>query len=101
DCDEALRINPRYVQAYVTRGQARWSLADASRSGGLVLFSEDAFADFAEALRIDPKADDAYATRGELYRRDGRFDEAIADCDRAIELNFAYAFAYVVRGRAQ
>ena len=42
----------------------------------------------------------AYTSRGTAYSEKGEYDRAIADFDRAIQLNPDYAFAYYDRGNA-
>jgi Tfp pilus assembly protein PilF len=47
---------------------------------------EKALADFNAALRLDPKWGTAYNNRAVAYRQLGRFQEALADHDRAISM---------------
>jgi Tfp pilus assembly protein PilF len=44
-------------------------------------------ADVSEAIRLDPKVPQAYALRAELYERAGRWNEAIADRRKVLELD--------------
>ena len=46
DCTEAIRLKPKYVEAYLTRGEAYCDDHDA----------EKRFADYAEAIRLNPAA---------------------------------------------
>jgi len=41
-----------------------------------------------------------YHYRGEAYRRKGDYDQAIADCTKAIRIDPKYAWAYYSRGLA-
>jgi tetratricopeptide (TPR) repeat protein len=53
---------------------------------------------FTEARRRDPRSAVVIVNLANLRARDGKFDVAIADCNRAIELNPGYAMAYCERG---
>ncbi|MDP2688714.1 MAG: tetratricopeptide repeat protein, partial [Deltaproteobacteria bacterium] len=50
---------------------------------------------YCKAIESDPGSAAAYTSRGRAYRKYGNFADAIADCDRAIELNPDYAPAYL------
>ncbi len=43
---------------------------------------------------------EAYSNRGHVYIELGQFQEAVAECDRAINLKHDYAIAYYNRGTA-
>ena len=49
---------------------------------------------------MNPDYADAYIIRGVAYRRQDNFSLALADLDKAIELNSDNANAYVIRGDA-
>lgn len=49
---------------------------------------------FTEAIRIDPLKADFYSNRGFAFRKLGRYEEAIADYSKAIELNPSIPFFY-------
>ncbi len=82
--DEALKINPDYAPAHL-------GLALAFRQQRR---PEDAEASCAAALAADPGNVEAVALLGELMADRGRFAEAEAQFQRAIELKPDYAPAY-------
>ena len=88
DCTEAIRLDPKYTAAYVSRGGAYHGKGDM----------DHAIADSTEAIRLDPKYATAYVNRGASYHRKGDMDRAIADYTEAIRLDPKDAYAYVGRG---
>ncbi|MEH2323749.1 MAG: tetratricopeptide repeat protein [Nostoc sp.] len=107
DINEAIRLNPKYAEAYKLRGVIRsFGLRD----------KQGAIADFNQAIKINPKDAEAYVQRGQargmlpgsekLSERAERDQviksgqEAIADFSQAIKVNPNYAEAYIVRGHA-
>ena len=62
DYTEAIRLDPKYANAYSNRGVAYSDKGDKDR----------AIADFTEAIRLDPKYADAYNNRGFAYREQRR-----------------------------
>ena len=116
--DEALKINPNLVGAYMLR--ARALQASVSKVTGVVenfsgistditigeKVSEEririydrAIADYTQAIRLDPDYT-AYNDRGMAYYYKGDYDRAITDFNQAIRLNSNYVFAYNNRGLA-
>jgi tetratricopeptide (TPR) repeat protein len=89
--NEAIRIEPSFVHAYINRGAAK---ADLKRY-------EEAIKDFNEAIRLDPALAAAYSNRGAAKAELKRYEEAIKDYDEAIRLDPAYAAAYNNRGIAK
>ena len=86
--DEAIRLKPGFVEAYVNRGNAKNSLGRP----------EDASADYDRAIRMKPDLVEAYRNRGAANATLNRNQDAIADYDRAIELDPDNAEAYFNRG---
>jgi len=80
DCDEAIRLDPRYRTTYDNRASARAENGDF----------EGALADWDEATRLDPTFWLVYVERAGLYVEKGQFDEAIAEYHKAIDRNFAF-----------
>jgi tetratricopeptide (TPR) repeat protein len=78
--DDAIRVSPKYVKAYLNRGELRYRQGD--RSGGL--------ADFERAIEIAPKEAWGYNDRGWVRRAQGDFEGAIADFKKALELDPDY-----------
>jgi tetratricopeptide (TPR) repeat protein len=89
DCNEAIRLDPKYAAADNNRGNAYRAKGDLDR----------AIADYNEAIRLDPKFALAYNNRGNAYWDKGDLDRAIADYN-AIRLDSKYALAYNNRGIA-
>jgi tetratricopeptide (TPR) repeat protein len=53
-----------------------------------------------KAIELDPDYNEAYNSRGGMYKRLGKYEQAIADYNKAIELDPNYATAYNNRGSA-
>lgn len=77
DYDEAIRINPKEVEAYLNRGYAKRDKGD----------SDGAIKDYDEAIRLNPKFDLAYNNRGIAKYEKGDLDGAIKDYNEAIRIN--------------
>ena len=90
DFNNALDINPDYVDALVNRGSA------------FVLQNEynDALRDFNHALELGGRQAEIYNIRGEIYLLNRMYDEAIKDFTAAIILNPIYSDAYLNRAKA-
>jgi tetratricopeptide (TPR) repeat protein/tRNA A-37 threonylcarbamoyl transferase component Bud32 len=125
DFDRTLRINPRYVHAYVNRGRALFrrgdfdaalrdferaveiepSLSDAHANVGLLRARTGdraaAMACYEEALRLDPRNADVLYMMGNLRRDMGEADAAIALYGRALQLLPSMAEALVNRGQVR
>ena len=91
DYDEALRLNPRYADAYTIRGLAKGNLGQ----------HEEAIVDLDKALRLNPQDVNAYMARGTDKFCLEQYEATIADCDAVLALNPQYATAYTVRGLAK
>ena len=96
DFTEAIRLNPKYADAYLSRGNGYSRMGDSNR----------AIADFTEAVRLNPNYAEAYLSRGRayLYRAEtyssyDYYDQAIADFTEAIRCKPGYAVAYYNRGK--
>jgi lipoprotein NlpI len=122
--DEAIKINPKYADAYLYRGIARYAkkdydgaIADYSMAieleptplafldRGIALaikrdFSR-AMADYDAAIRIVPSYAEAFEWRGRAWQQQGEHKRAIADFDAAIKLDAGLANVYDLRGRSQ
>ncbi|MGX1622212.1 tetratricopeptide repeat protein, partial [Streptomyces sp. NPDC055506] len=90
DFTAALALDPAYVWALVSRGQAH-------RQAGRF---EEAVADFTAALALDPASTWALSERGQTHRETGRLDEAIADFTAALEHDPTLVEALAERGEA-
>lgn len=74
--DQAIRLNPGDIEAYIDRGQSRRDRGEYDL----------AFADFDAAIRIDPSSARAHVNRGYTRYVMREFDRAIASYDEAIRL---------------
>jgi tetratricopeptide (TPR) repeat protein len=88
DENEALKLNPNLVAAYVAR-----SAAYVARSGDYGVKEDDD-----QAIEIDPNVAAAYHNRGIARGHNGDLDGAIADTTRAIEIDPNSALAFISRG---
>jgi protein O-mannosyl-transferase len=88
DFEEALRLDPQFSDGYVFRGMHR------KESGR----PQDALADFNKAVALKPTAL-AYYQRAVLWLETKRFDEAMKDVNRALDLDEGYDLAYGLRAR--
>jgi len=122
--DDALRISPDFVEAYVGRAQARrmlvqyeLSLKDCNeiirikpddprgyncRGYGYELLkqNETAIRDFNEAIRLNPEFAQAYADRGGAYSGLQQYDRAVQDYSQAIRIRPRNALFHMKRGAA-
>jgi tetratricopeptide (TPR) repeat protein len=89
--DRAITLNPRYADAYVGRGFAKYKLGERS----------SAVSDFSTAIALNPKSARAYQNRGTMYLEFKDWEYAIRDFDKAIEIDPNYAEAYIGRGVAR
>ncbi len=77
DCDEAIRINPRYVPAYIDRGRM-WT--------GEQHYGK-AIKDFDEAIRLDPKNASAHFERALACLGMKEYGKATKDFEQALRLD--------------
>jgi serine/threonine protein kinase len=89
--NEAINLNPNYVEAYNARGLAHDSLGD----------KQAAIADYTQAIKINPNYAKAYHNRGNVRSDLGDKQAAIADYTQAIKINPNYIIAYNGRGIAR
>ncbi|HZR86409.1 MAG TPA: tetratricopeptide repeat protein [Bradyrhizobium sp.] len=90
DYNEAIRLNPKFANAFGGRGNAYQAKGDYDR----------AITDYTEAIRLEPKNTRAYNSRGNAYQAKGDYDRAIADYNESIRLDPSYKFPYNGRGNA-
>ncbi|MBW4615169.1 MAG: tetratricopeptide repeat protein [Desmonostoc vinosum HA7617-LM4] len=88
DFTNAIKINPKYFQAYNNRGVARSALGD----------KQGAITDFNQALKINPNYTYAYIGRGNVRDDLGEKQQAIADYTQALKLNPNFVYAHYNRG---
>jgi tetratricopeptide (TPR) repeat protein len=85
--DKALRLNPRYAEAYTARGITYNEMAQYER----------AIKDYDAALALDPKSTEAYFNRANSYNDLGQPERALKDYDEALRLDQNYFGAYYNR----
>ena len=88
---DAIRLNPKFMNAYTNRGLAYYNLGDRER----------AFEDYSAAIRIDPNAKDAavpYLNRSIIWRARGNTDRAFEDIENSLKLDPRYSLAHNMRG---
>ena len=88
DYNQAIKINPNYVEAYINRG------ITYKEQGEIEL----ALADYNQALQLNPQYVDAYNNRGLLYQERGEVELALADYNHALQLDPNKAIVYYNRG---
>lgn len=91
DYDTAIRLSPKYGDAYYNRGSAWGNKGDHDR----------AIADYDVAIKLNPKDPAAYNGRGFERVATGDYARAVEDYGTAIQLNPKSAGALLARGRAR
>lgn len=91
DFTQALKVNPKSVDAYNNRGQLRQMKGDL----------DGAMADYTQALAIDDRVYEAYNNRAslKLVRKD--WVGALADADKALSLKTSEPEPYAIRATAR
>ncbi len=88
---DAIRLEPKFMNAYTNRGLAYYNLGDRDR----------AFEDYSSAIKIDPNAKDAaipYLNRAIVWRTRGNAEQALADIDNSLRLDPKYSLALNLKG---
>jgi protein O-GlcNAc transferase len=122
DFDKAISINPKYPDAYCSKGTSlaelelwdqslsahrtalslRPNFAEAWLGVGRALSglgrSDDALSAFEKALAINPDLSSAWFGRATVFFNLKRYDEALATCDKALALDPNFLRAWVGRG---
>ncbi|MEA2956387.1 MAG: hypothetical protein QOJ58_1887 [Alphaproteobacteria bacterium] len=88
DFGEALRLDPRNVDALALHGVLTINRGDAAR----------AQAEMNEAIRLDPKSAIAHNSIGFFHNTKGDYDRALAEINEAIRLEPKFGYAYKNRG---
>ena len=76
DANEAIRLRPNYVEAYLLRGLSKTNLGR----------HEEAIPDLNEAIRLRPNYAEAYFTRGLIKGSLRKEEEAQVDYQMALKL---------------
>jgi tetratricopeptide (TPR) repeat protein len=85
---EAIKINPKFKEAYFNRGLVKHDLRDYS----------GAMADFNKAIELGFEDVKAYCFRGMIKDKLKNYNGALADFNKALELDPRFAEAYYNRG---
>ena len=88
--NDAVRMNPQFVQAYIARGKL---LAEMGNF-------DSALADLSFALRLQPTHAEGFAYRGFALLSLGKPQEAVPEFDMALRIDPSYARVYLLRGQA-
>jgi len=103
DYNNVIRLNPEDAEYYSSRGSAYY-IKGLSYFFGKKSNYHNAIIDFSKAIELGPNMGDdedyKYHSRGVSYTQIGRFEEAIADLSKVIELKSRDAAAYYLRGFA-
>lgn len=99
-CMEALRCDPDFSKARALLKMAR--AIDNQKEIGNTAFKtnklEEAYDAYTAAMEIDPSNDHMnsrlYSNRAAVLQKQKKFDEALLDCDKAIELDNEFYKAY-------
>lgn len=90
DYQHALRIKPKWAEAYLGRG---FVLLDKKDFAG-------AIADFSKAIKLKPSLVTAHHARGTAFMKQGHMEPAVIDFTSALKLDSGMAEAYANRGLA-
>lgn len=90
DYQHALRIKPKWAEAYLGLGYVRLDKKDFA----------GAITDFTRALKLKPALVSAHHARGTAFMKQGRMEPAIVDFTSALKLDRGMAEAYANRGLA-
>jgi tetratricopeptide (TPR) repeat protein len=88
DFSEALRLDPRNVEALALHGVLTFNRGDPTR----------ALAEMNEAIRLGPKSAIAHNSIGFFHNAKGDYDRALAEINEALRLEPKFGYAYKNRG---
>lgn len=99
--DQALRINPNYIEAHLNRGIVLNQLGRTDEAQAEMEYAESLGAPDSTGYPtvVANKLANAHRHLGELYRAAGSLDEAVAQFRRALELRPRFADIRLVLGR--
>lgn len=88
--NDALRLNPQFVQAYIARGKLLAEMGEF----------DSALADLNFALRLQPTHAEGFAYRGFVLLSQGKPEESLPEFDMALRIDPSYARVHYLRGQA-
>lgn len=88
--NDALKLNPQFVQAYIARGKLLAEMGEF----------QSALADLNFALRLQPTHAEGFAYRGFVLLSLGKPQESLPEFDMALRLDPSYARVHYLRGQA-
>jgi serine/threonine protein kinase/tetratricopeptide (TPR) repeat protein len=91
-------LRPGFFGSYFNRGLARLAIETLDRKQRTE-FDSQAESDFTKALELKPGLAEAYLQRAYARSRQGKFQDALADADRALAAGVAPARIYLMRSR--
>jgi serine/threonine protein kinase/tetratricopeptide (TPR) repeat protein len=94
----AVAADPQYALAHTALGEAYWRKYDATKQ---IAWTERAVQHCETALGIDSRLAPVHVTLAMIARGRGRYEEAVAVAQRAVELDPVSSEAYRELGRAQ
>lgn len=102
--NKVLSLDPTNAMAHA--GKAMITLNRLTSSSNTVIKNRDALlrgaeAEVKQALNIDPAMPEGHVTLGNIYKEQGRMDEAISEYKEAIKLDPKYSEGYSQLGIAQ
>ena len=86
DFGEAVRLDPKMVEAFVNRSVAYRELAEYDKAS----------ADCESAIHLDPKSAAAYSSRAAIYFEKKEYAKAVADCVTALRLEPSSAHSHAL-----
>jgi len=78
------------IEGYASYAKGREALEKGDTTQALALAQE--------AIQVEPREGHFYALRGDVHYKEKRYDQAVADYTRAIDLNRNYFYYYLQRG---
>eukprot|EP00484_Ammonia_sp_Unknown_P017101 CAMPEP_0197026278 /NCGR_PEP_ID=MMETSP1384-20130603/6401_1 /TAXON_ID=29189 /ORGANISM="Ammonia sp." /LENGTH=592 /DNA_ID=CAMNT_0042454921 /DNA_START=97 /DNA_END=1875 /DNA_ORIENTATION=- len=105
--DDKLRKKIKKLEQQKTKAEEKElfdpELAEKLKAEGNELFKATKFADaiekYSEAIKRNPKDHKLYSNRATTFCKLMRWDAAMADCDKAIELDPLFIKAYIRKGK--
>ena len=91
DYDQAIKLDPKTLRYYYSRGKAYSSKEDY----------DHAISDYDQAIKLDPNNADYYNDRGRIYIAERDYAHAVQDFSKAITLKPGDPSAYFNRARAE